>query len=137
MKSQKTKAVLYILLIFLCGFLAGAVTTNIWTNWSLFGSRAQADSPSASKRRSTAQAVQWFQQELDLSSEQASQLHQILDETRQAYRQHEMEIETIRQAGNARIRAILREEQKAKFDEMIAQLEQKRRRRMKSGSRDQ
>ena len=60
------------------------------------------------------------------------QLHSILDETRQSYRQHELEIKSIRDQGNARIRAILNDEQKARFDQMIAEVEKKRRQRDKS-----
>lgn len=127
MRFQKTKAILYIFLIFLCGFLAGAVATNIWTNWSVAGGQARADS-SPPGSYSPPRAVKSFQRRLNLSPEQSRQLHQILDETRQAYRQHELEIESIRQQGRARIRTLLNDEQKAAFDEMTAQRDQKRRR---------
>ncbi|MBI4442260.1 MAG: hypothetical protein HY649_02665 [Acidobacteria bacterium] len=132
MKSEKTKAVLYVVLIFLCGFLSGAVATNLWTYRDGLSSRARADSPRASGTRSRERALERFQQRLDLSPEQMTQLHAILDETRQSYRQHELEIKSIRDQGNARIRAILNDEQKARFDQMIAEVEKKRLRRDKS-----
>ena len=132
MKSGKAKSALYLLLIFLCGFLAGAVATNVWTSWDVTANRARADSSSDPKLRSSERAVERFKRHLELTPEQVSQFHQILDETRRAYRQHEREIENIRQQGNARIRTILSDQQKAKFDEMIAQRELKRNRRDKS-----
>src|SRR3990167_628893 len=114
------RAILYLALIFLCGFLTGAVATNVWVSLDPWGEQVRADSSSTSAPRSTQRTVEWFTQQLNLSPDQAKQLHQILDETRLAYRQHELEIKSMRRQGNARIRDILNEEQKAKFDQILA-----------------
>ncbi len=115
MQPERKRATLYLGLIFLCGALAGAVATNLWMSLGPSAPPARADSPRPSRQR----AVEWFAQHLDLSPEQAQQLGVILDETRQAYGAHELEIERIRQQGNDRIRAILNDQQKARFEQIL------------------
>jgi Spy/CpxP family protein refolding chaperone len=63
--------------------------------------------------------VEWFTEQLHLSSAQAQQLSQILEETRSEYHQQELQIESIRQESNTRIRGILTDEQKTLFDELL------------------
>jgi hypothetical protein len=72
--------------------------------------------------------VESFTKRLNLKPDQAEQLTQILMETRNAYRQHEREIASIRQQGNTRIREILSDTQKVEFDQMVARAEEKRKR---------
>ncbi|MNC97593.1 hypothetical protein D3C83_152950 [compost metagenome] len=59
----------------------------------------------------------------------------ILDETRSEYREHELQIESIRQHGNARIREILNDPQKVQFDELLARRAEKERRKNESSDR--
>ena len=131
MPLERKKAALYVLLIFLCGFLAGALASNLLRSWDPWSRRTRADSPIAQSEvpRTSRRAVDSFTRRLDLRPEQAAQLHKILDETRLAYREHELEIEAIRQQSRTRIRSILEDEQKAKFDKMVALRDQKRKRR--------
>jgi hypothetical protein len=78
--------------------------------------------PSPNRRR----AVEWLTERLNLNPGQAQQLADILGETRTAYHQHELQIEAIRQESNARIRAILSDEQKAVFDTLLKRNDAKR-----------
>ena len=121
---QRKRATLYIVLIFLCGVLTGTATSKLWMNWGLKSVSAKADSQPSSPRHT----VEKFTRELSLSPEQAKQLNDILDETHKGYREHEAQIETIRQEGRNRIREILNPEQKAKYEEILATIERNRKR---------
>lgn len=116
MLGVKGRATLYVILIFLCGVLSGSLGTRWMQRMSV-----SADTPATSwpleARRGT---VRWFIQGLDLDDRQREQLTKILEETRAAYKEHELQIESIKQHGRARIREILTDEQKAKFDQLLA-----------------
>ena len=122
MLAERKRAALFVVLIFLCGALSGAVGVNLWRRMSVSADSAASTPPSQNPRS----AVESFTKRLNLTPAQAQQLTQILDETRSAYRRHELEIESVRRMGNNRIRDILNNEQKAKFDEMIAKRDAKR-----------
>ena len=123
MKPERKKATFFVGLIFLCGALTGAVATNLWVKAQTSVRAARADSPSATRVRS----VEWFTQQLHLSPDQASQLTQILDETRTTFREKEEEIGSIREQARNRIRAILTAEQRVKYEEMLTRQDRKRR----------
>ena len=118
---DRKRASLYVALIFLCGTLTGAVAGNIWHNWGPWSTSAQADQP-----YSTQHTVERFTRELSLTPQQANELIQILDETHANYRQLEDQQEIIRQEGRTRIREILTNEQKPKYEQMLARIEAKR-----------
>lgn len=122
MRPLQKRATLFLVLVFLCGALAGAVATNVWFRMGSSISSAQADAPQPVRKR----AVETFSKHLMLTPEQTQQLSQILHETSNAYRNHELAIEKIRRQGNARIREILTDEQKVKFDDLLARREKKR-----------
>ncbi len=75
--------------------------------------------------------VRHLQKDLNLSSEQAQQVRQILRETRQKFselqKQNEPQFTAIRKESQARVRQILTPEQAAKFDEIIRRVEERRR----------
>jgi Spy/CpxP family protein refolding chaperone len=117
MLGVRSRATLYLVLIFLCGVLSGAVGIR----WAQRISVSADSSASARTQPPRKGAVVWFTQQLDLKPQQVEQLTKILEETRAAFKEHEMEIESIRQDGNARIRSILTDGQKPKFDQLQAQ----------------
>ena len=125
MFSQRKRAALFLVLVFLCGLLAGAVATNLWVDRGPGTVRFRMDSPSSSRRQ---RAVERFARRLNLTSEQTTQLNEILDEVRDAYQEQELVIERLRQEAPARIREILDDEQKAEFDEMLSRGDRRRRR---------
>jgi NADH dehydrogenase/NADH:ubiquinone oxidoreductase subunit G len=140
MLPERKKATLFLVLIFLCGLVGGAVSVNVWQKLNVAAqtvplSAQQStvpplDQPPApgTPSRGTLRAVESFTKRLNLKPDQAEQLTQILMETRNAYRQHEREIASIRQQGNTRIREILSDTQKVEFDQMVARAEEKRKR---------
>ena len=126
MFSQRKRAALFLVLVFLCGLLAGAVATNLLVDRGPGTVRFRIDSPSSSRRQ---RAVERFARRLNLTPEQATQLNEILDVVRDAYQEQELAIERLRQEAPARIREILDDEQKEEFDEMLSRGDRRRRRR--------
>lgn len=124
MPTERKRATLYIVLIFLCGALAGTAATNVWINGWPWNASAKADAPPYS----TQHRVDKFTRELSLTPEQAKQLNQILDETHSMYRELEEQQEAIRLKGRARIREILTPEQKPKYEQLLAKIEANRKR---------
>src|SRR3990172_3170174 len=123
MLAVRKRATLFLVLIFLCGLLSGAVGANLWHRMNVSADAAPASSTGGVRAPSTPptrkRAVEWFTEQLHLSPEQAQQLSQILEETRSEYHQQELQIESIRQESNTRIRGILTDEQKTRFDELL------------------
>ena len=121
---EKSRAAIYVLLIFLCGLAAGALATNLWTNWGRERDRRVAQA--AAPRSRTQRTVERFTRDLHLTPEQAQQLTAILDETRQQYRAQE---DATRQEARNRIRALLNDEQRPLYEEIIARVDERRRQR--------
>jgi len=121
---ERSRAALYIVLIFLCGIVTGALATNVWKNWGPRSRSARADAPRTRQR-----TVDRVKRNLSLTPEQVQKLDQIVDETRKTYQAHEKEIDVIRQRGRDRIREILNDEQKAKYEQIIARIDARRKKR--------
>ncbi len=121
---EKSRAPLYILLIFLCGLVSGALASNLWTSWVRGREVAQADSTPRPSR--TQRLVERFTRDLSLTLDQAQQLTVILDETRQQYRAKE---DSTRAEARNRIRQILTDEQRVKYEEIIAGADERRKQR--------
>lgn len=118
------RAVVYLVLVFLLGLALGSVGTVWVVKKGLLRSWW-------SERYSFPQgAVEWLDRELKLTPEQRRQLEAILDETAAGYRAIRErvgpEYEQVRQAGREKIRAILTPEQRAKFEELVRAIDEKR-----------
>lgn len=116
------RGIVYLGLVFLLGLALGALAT-IWAGkqgWFAEGSRWQ---------RSSKRGVEWLNRELNLTSEQRQQLELILDEMGEAYRaireRTRPEYRTVRQQGRDKIRAILSQEQRAKFEQLVREIDEK------------
>jgi pilus assembly protein TadC len=91
--------------VFLCGGALGAVVMSYWGHTALHGARPAADGMYMSTRE--------WQQELNLTDEQTRLLTSILDDYSRYYN-------NLTADGNSRIMQILNEEQKRKYQLMIA-----------------
>ncbi len=98
-------AIVSLLLVFLCGGALGAVVMSYWGHTALHGARPAADGMYMSTRE--------WQQELNLTDEQTRLLTSILDDYSRYYN-------NLTADGNSRIMQILNEEQKRKYQLMIA-----------------
>ena len=119
---EKSRATIYLLLIFLCGVAGGAVATNLWTHWG--HDRDQNVAQAAPRQSRTQRTVERFTRDLSLTPDQAQQLTVILDETRQKYRAEE---DATRRDARNRVRASLNDEQRSVYEEIIADADKCRR----------
>jgi len=128
---EKSRPVVYVLLIFLCGIVTGALAHNLWHRWERDQEQrvAQAAAP---QRNRTQRTVERFTRDLQLNPEQAQQLAVILDETRRQYRTHE---DATRQEARNRIREILSDQQRAQYEEIIRRNDEHRRQQQQQRNR--
>lgn len=111
------RAIVYLVLVFVLGVALGALG-SFWAGKSgwLHG---RSGSP-----------AKWLSGELKLTPEQEKQLEGILDETAAGYRaireRVAPEYEAVRQAGRDKIRALLTPEQRARFEELVRQIDEER-----------
>jgi Spy/CpxP family protein refolding chaperone len=125
------KAVLLVFVLFVLGIALGSVGTYVLTT------RVQAARPHASLSHNYAGTVAMFTHGLSLSPDQQKQLEVIFNDMRTHYQAlHERldpEYEQVRQQGRDRIRQILTPEQQPKFEDLLRQIDQDRRRRTAEG----
>jgi len=126
------KAVLLVVVLFVLGVALGSVGTYLVTTRVL-----AAHSPVA---RTSSQHMAMFTRDLNLTTEQQSQIQAILNDTRANYASlHEKldpEYEQVRQQGRERIREVLTSEQRPKFEELLRQMDEERRQRLASEGHD-
>ena len=125
---ERSRAPLYILLIFLCGVVSGALSMKLWSGKGRQSQVAQADTTPPISR--TQRLVERFTRELSLTPEQVHELTVILDESRLRYQIKE---DSTRAEGRNRVRQILTDEQRAKYEEIIADADERRRLRRQQG----
>lgn len=94
-----------LLLVFLCGAVAGAVAMNLGVHESLHARPFWDNSAKA-------EYLKMVTKQLDLTPTQAAQMGSILDDFAKYY-------QTVLSDGKARIFSILNDEQKVKFEKMI------------------
>ena len=123
MLGIRSRATLYLILIFMCGVLSGALGAR-WMERVSVSADSSAATDIVQDRKG---AVKWFVKGLDLNQPQLDQLSQILQETRSAYKEHELQIESIKQHSRVRIREILTDEQKLTYDRLLADRARKER----------
>jgi Spy/CpxP family protein refolding chaperone len=125
------KAILLVLVLFVLGIALGSVGTYVVTT------RVQAARPHPSLAHNYAGTVAMFSHGLSLSQDQEKQLESIFNDMRNNYlglhQKLDPEYEQVRQQGRDRIRQILTPEQRPKFEDMLRQIDEDRRRRAAEG----
>jgi len=121
------KAYLIVFVLFILGIALGSVGTYLVTM------RVQAARPLATGQHppGAGHAMALFTRDLNLTGEQQTQIQAILSDMRAHYSQlHEKldpEYEQVRQQGRDRIRQLLTPEQRPKFEELLRQMDEERR----------
>ena len=125
--TESRQAAVYLALIFLLGAGLGAGGYH-WYDSSreaLADAREKGDGQEES-------AVDWLTAELECTKWQKEQIEGILDATHEQYNVIFKELspryEEARQRGRARIREILSDEQKQKFEELVRRIDEKEKR---------
>jgi Spy/CpxP family protein refolding chaperone len=128
------KAVLLVFVLFVLGIAVGSVGTYMVTT------RVLAARPQATMARNPAHTMAMFTRDLNLSPDQQNQIQAILNDTRGRYAElHEKldpEYEQVRQQGRERIRQVLTPEQRPKFEDLLRQIDEDRRKRQAAEGHD-
>lgn len=121
------KAYLLVFVLFILGIALGSVGTYLVTM------RVQAARPQATLAHNPAHAMAMYTRGLNLNADQQSQMQAILNDMRAGYAAlHEKldpEYEQVRHQGRERIRQILTPEQRPKFEDLLRQIDEDRRKR--------
>ncbi len=105
-RPAERTAIFSLVLVFLCGSVAGALVMSLTKNVSLHGSQPPSSGLSMS--------ITEMKSGLNLNEEQTRQLTSILDDFSHLY-------DNLLADGNSRILGILDEDQKKRFGQMIQQ----------------
>ena len=128
--SVNRKAYAMVFVLFILGIALGSVGTYLVTT------RVQAARPQAGMAHNPGRTMAMFTRDLNLSSEQQTQLQSILNDTRTRYAdlhaKLDPEYENVRHQGREHIRQILTPEQRPKFEELLRQIDEDRRKRAAS-----
>jgi uncharacterized membrane protein len=120
MKSR-TSAALLLVGVFLLGGITGAVS------YSLYRADVEASSQKRAERTSPHDIIQDLAEGLKLDPAQKEKLKVIIDQSRERFRAISLQVrpqyDAIRQETRDQMRHILREDQKAKFEEIIQQMD--------------
>jgi hypothetical protein len=120
------KAFLMVSLVFVLGIALGGVGMYLLTT------RVQA-ARSQTNVLNRANTMAMFTRDLNLDSDQQKQIQAILSDTRAHYSElhdkFDPEYERVRHEGRERIRQTLTAEQRPKFEELLRQMDEERRRR--------
>ena len=121
--KARGEAALLVAVVFLLGVLLGGVGNHLWSE-RVWGVRA--DTPSPQQKHLDAQLTQ----ELQLTPDQQTQIHAIIQETqakwRSLYAPLEGQRDQIREESHDRMREILTPDQKPKFDAFMKRVDQGR-----------
>ena len=121
------KAVVLVAVLFLLGIALGGVGTYLVT------SRVLAARPLPAVGRQPGHTMALFTRDLNLNVDQQKQIQAIFNDTRARYAElHsklDPEYEQVRQEGRDRIRQVLTPDQQPKFEELLRQMDEERRKR--------
>lgn len=135
MAEPRVKIVGLLVLIFLLGAVAGSLGYRLLEEKGALASSTRTP-PGASRR---GEVVEKFTRELNLTSEQTQRLNAIFAENEQKFselhKSFKPQADAIRQEGRNRIRAMLTDEQKTKFENMMKRMDEERRQRAEARRR--
>ena len=132
--TNRTKAVFWIIFVFLAGSFVGGALSYVLIRPAHFHAGGGPDRrPSAREpgqpRRNGSRFFQRLDQALDLDPDQETQVRRIVEKTRKTFREAAEEAarmhREIRKQARNQIRALLRPEQVEKYDEMTRRKDRK------------
>jgi len=109
--DPKTLCAVTLVLVFLCGAVAGALAMNLGVHTRLH--QPTFDSPAGKTLN-----LEHLQKELNLSATQTEQMRSVLNDFWDYYR-------TVLSDGKVRVEQILNEEQRKKFERILQEAQQK------------
>ncbi|MBL8216901.1 MAG: hypothetical protein JNK87_39640 [Bryobacterales bacterium] len=119
MTWQNPRILLVLLLVFLCGATAGALTMR------LGGMSYGRSGPRYWTQGGKEISLERFRRELSLDDEQAKQMEIVLNDFVMYYQTLQEQMNEVRSNGKSRIMQILRDDQRKKFEKMLSDLQTK------------
>lgn len=125
--KTRLKMLLAVLGVFALGCVTGA---SLDSAYRLKASSSSSSGGAAAGQPAKEDFFEAMQRNLNLNSQQATEIRSIVDETRGEYRQLRAEVhpryDSLRRKARVRIRALLNPEQQQKFDTITAQRDAQR-----------
>ena len=122
--SKNPKVIGTLVLVFLAGGAVGALTMQMGLHERLHRTVSAASVPAPEHKASTNDAlVQRFKTELNLSGDQTDKIAMVLEDYRQYYQSLQDQLDDVRSTGRTRIMQILDEQQRAKFEKIMGNLQ--------------
>src|SRR5262245_43171773 len=130
------KAKLLVFALFFIGIVTGILIANFYTTRVMTGSPANPPDRTQRAQRD----INKFYDYLGLNQTQREQMHKIGEETRHEFQELRKEtqprFEAIQEKSRIKIRAVLNDEQRAKYDEFRRKMDERRRNRNRDGKND-
>ena len=114
---RNRRVVLTLVLVFLAGASAGALTMRFWLHEKL-----QPTVAIASREPSRAAVLENFKTKLGLTSEQTSEIAMVLEDYRHYYESLQDQLDDLRATGKRRVLQVLDPAQRSKFEKMMMDL---------------
>lgn len=122
--GKNPKVIGTLVLVFLAGGAVGALTMQMGLHERLHRTVSAASVPAPVHKASTNDAlVQRFKTELNLSGDQTDKIAMVLEDYRQYYQSLQDQLDDVRSTGKTRILQILDDQQRAKFEKIMGNLE--------------
>jgi hypothetical protein len=112
-----------LVLVFLAGGAVGALTMQMGLHERLHRTVSAASAPPVRKAPTNDALVQRFKTDLNLSGDQTDKIAMVLEDYRQYYQSLEDQLDDVRATGKTRIMQILDEQQRAKFEKIMGNLQ--------------
>ena len=126
------KAKLLVFAVFFLGIASGVLIANFYTT-------RVTSTPDATNPQRAQRDINRFYDYLGLDQPQREEMRKIGEETRQEFRELRKEtqprFEAIQEASRVKIRAVLNDEQRAKYDEFRRNMDEQRRKRNKDSNK--
>ena len=131
MIARSIKAKFLVFAIFFIGILTGILIANFYTTRVMTGSTDAMNPPDRTQRAQ--RDINKFYDYLELNQTQREQMHKIGEETRHEFQELRKETQprfaAIQEKSRVKIRAVLNDEQRAKYDEFRSRMDERRRNR--------
>ena len=121
--DKNPKVIGTLVLVFLAGAAVGALSMQMGLHDKLHRTVSAATAAPAHKASVNDALVQRFKTELNLSGEQTDKIAMVLEDYRQYYQSLEDQLDDVRSTGKNRIMQILDEQQRAKFEKIMGNLQ--------------
>ena len=114
---QNPKVLTTLILVFVTGAFSGALSMRLGLHQRIHPTTLSLQKPDSAKI-----FLDRCQHELNLTPQQAEQMRSILDDYKLYYQSLQDELEEVRATGKSRLMGVLNDEQRAKFDKILAEM---------------